>query len=722
MRPTRVCPGAKSALSARLQDRQFQSWVALHCVALVLGFAGCTGGDGSRDFVDGMAQVEFSGAIAGVKLEPAATLIAEVEIEHVGFITDLDLQLDIEHPAVYSLEVELEHVDSGIRVQMLRRPPRYGRDITTILDDSASTEVGERGALGADDASEPAFPAPTYRPTQPLEYFYGQPIAGTWRLHVVNRSQKNSGRLRAWALDTDLAETHPGEAIYLSRSEHAATHIVAGAPEGFVVEVRRLAGLQGPITLELREGKALEAEPFEIAADAELGVLTIRADVDAELGSRDVVIRAGQGDVTRDLHLALDVSVFERSGVELQSYLSLAHLGAPGGEGSDCWGWTDARDGREIALVGSTAGLAIVDVSEASQPEFLGLLPTQSPDSSGNKWRDVKVYQDRAYVVSEASDHGLQIFDLRDLDLVRGPGTLAASGHYDGFGQAHNLFINEDTAMAYVVGADGSGDSGDYPHLCDGGVLMLDLDDPDDPEFVHCFAGSKPQGARDDDAFPSDVYTHDIQCVVYDGPDEAYRGHEICVTSDGQTDEDSDDWLAIVDVSDPSDPQQLARVGYKGAGYAHQGWLTPDHRYFLFNDEFDESDNDIDTRTYIWDLEKLDAPVLDHHFDSPSRAIGHNTYVVGDYAYQANYKAGLRIVDLRDIQSAGLAEVAFFDTYPEDDGDSLYHLGSQDSAALGFAGAWSNYPFFTSGNVLVCDLSRGMFMLRPEFTAPPNGN
>ena len=98
---------------------------------------------------------------------------------------------------------------------------------------------------------------------------------------------------------------------------------------------------------------------------------------------------------------------------------------------------------------------------------------------------------------------------------------------------------------------------------------MVDLNDPAAPAFAGCFA--------------DDGYTHDAQCVVYDGPDNRFTGREICFNS-------NEDTLTIVDVTDKSDPTMLSRVGYDGSAYSHQGWLTEDGSHFLMGDGFDEPD------------------------------------------------------------------------------------------------------------------------------------
>ncbi|NIR67130.1 MAG: hypothetical protein GWN61_22100, partial [candidate division Zixibacteria bacterium] len=60
-------------------------------------------------------------------------------------------------------------------------------------------------------------------------------------------------------------------------------------------------------------------------------------------------------------------------------------------------------------------------------------------------------------------------------------------------------------------------------------------------------------------------------------------------------------------------------------------------------------------------------------------AIDHNQYIKGNYAYQSNYRAGLRILDISNISGASLTEVAYFDIYPANDNPN-------------FNGSWSNYP------------------------------
>lgn len=87
--------------------------------------------------------------------------------------------------------------------------------------------------------------------------------------------------------------------------------------------------------------------------------------------------------------------------------------------------------------------------------------------------------------------------------------------------------------------------------------------------------------------------------MVYRGPDARYNGREICFNA-------NEDTLTIVDVTDKSAPTMLARKFYPGKGYAHQGWLTEDHRHFLLDDEKDETKLRVNSRTHIFDVSDLD--------------------------------------------------------------------------------------------------------------------
>jgi choice-of-anchor B domain-containing protein len=161
-------------------------------------------------------------------------------------------------------------------------------------------------------------------------------------------------------------------------------------------------------------------------------------------------------------------------------------------------------------------------------------------------------------------------------------------------------------------------------------------------------------------------------------------------------------------VTDKANPVAISRASYPDVAYAHQGWFSDDHRYFYLDDEGDESSGRGEaakgTRTLVFDLADLDDPIMAKEYVGTTKAIDHNLYVKGNRVYQANYTSGLRILDISDPVNP--REVGYFDTYPTND-------------ATAFNGAWSTYPYFRSGAIVVTGIGEGLFLVRDRTQAVP---
>lgn len=356
---------------------------------------------------------------------------------------------------------------------------------------------------------------------------------------------------------------------------------------------------------------------------------------------------------------------------------------------NDIWGWTDPQTNKEYALVGMTNGVSFVDISEPENPVVLGVLKEILNPSSLAKefkalhdeegkgesaWRDIKTFNNHAFIVSDDQPHGLQVFNLTKLRNVESPPVnFEEDAHYSEFDNAHNIAINEASGFAYVVGSNTFG----------GGLHIIDINIPTEPIFTGSHSDSTVGGN-------GSGYVHDTQCVIYNGPDLDYQGDEVCFNS-------SQTHLEIVNVSDKNNTIQISASDYEGRAYVHQGWLTEDHRFFLLGDELDQGN----TTTYIWDIEDLDNPIMSGTQVGNSLSIDHNQYIKQNYVYQSNYTSGLQIFSLSNIEQSSLEQVGFFDTFPQDNERK-------------FDGSWSNYPFFDSGFVIISDMSNGLFIVRPN--------
>ncbi len=355
------------------------------------------------------------------------------------------------------------------------------------------------------------------------------------------------------------------------------------------------------------------------------------------------------------------------NGYDLLGHIPMTALSAQ--SGNDIWGWTDASTGKEYALMGLDNGTAFIDISDTENLIYLGKLPTATTASS---WRDIKVYGDYAYIVSEANAHGVQVFDLTKLrDAVGNSNEFEEDGRFTGIGNAHNIVINTATGFAYPVGTN-------RDDIYNGGVHFLDLSNP-----------AMPLAAG---GWGINGYTHDAQVVTYNGPDTDYTDREIFVGA-------NETQVVVVDITNKENPVEIATLPYPNIGYTHQGWFTEDQRYFILGDELDEINSGFRSRTLIFDMTDLDSPVLHDTYLGPTSAIDHNGYVLGNDFYLANYTAGVRVLDISDIEGKNISETGFFDTFPQNDNTE-------------FDGVWSVYPFFESGKIVVSDISNGFFVIK----------
>ncbi|MDX9911384.1 MAG: choice-of-anchor B family protein [Phycisphaerales bacterium] len=348
---------------------------------------------------------------------------------------------------------------------------------------------------------------------------------------------------------------------------------------------------------------------------------------------------------------------FEAAGLVLESWIPLNNFGTGATSGNDCWGYV-SPSGREYAIMGLSNALGFVEITNPSSPVIVGTISGPS-----SLWRDVKVVGEYAYGVSEGGA-GIQVIDLRNIDS--GTVTLVQNKTQGGHTTTHNIAANTDTGFLYLCGA----------NVSNGGLVAVNTTNPGNPIIAGAW---------------STAYVHDAQIVNWtDGP---YAGHEIAFCYNGSR------GLEIVDVTNKSSMVRIGGTSYAQIQYCHQGWLTPDRRYVILNDELDEGATVSVTTTRVVDVSNLEHPVVVTTYTNNNTSRDHNNYTRGNYTLHANYRSGLRVFDISNPLAAH--EVASYDTYPSSDNDN-------------YNGAWSCYPYFPSGNIIVSDIESGLFVLRPE--------
>jgi choice-of-anchor B domain-containing protein len=209
-----------------------------------------------------------------------------------------------------------------------------------------------------------------------------------------------------------------------------------------------------------------------------------------------------------------------------------------------------------------------------------------------------------------------------------------------------------DDGFAYVVGTSS------------GGIHILDLSDPVNPVQTAYYSASG--------------YVHD----VYVWNDTAYA-------STGST-------YDLVNLSNKSNPELINKSAALPGIYAHSGWLTENKRYFIACEEFNQRD------IMVWDLQDRSTwNLVVSSWEMPGASPVHNVFVLGDYAHISYYKDGYVVLDISDPTNPKLA--GHYDTY-------------QGTGGGTYDGAWGVYPYLPSGNILVSDMTSGLYILR--FTPP----
>ncbi|PIR23439.1 MAG: hypothetical protein COV44_02645 [Deltaproteobacteria bacterium CG11_big_fil_rev_8_21_14_0_20_45_16] len=273
-------------------------------------------------------------------------------------------------------------------------------------------------------------------------------------------------------------------------------------------------------------------------------------------------------------------------------------------EYNDCWGYTDAN-GREYALLGVRNGTSIIDITDPSDLREISFI-----SSAKSIWKDIKTYQNYAYVVTDSSGWGMQILDLSGL-----PEKVELVNTYKKFTISHNLFIDTDRGILFAQGS----------HAAP--VRILSLADPVNPVQISSFG----------------VETHDMMA----------RDGLVYVSEGGHG------TIGIYDYNDPSNPKLVKRFKIQSAGYVHNAWLSDDGQHLMTTEET------VGKTVKMFDLSDLNDVRLVGEYLAPSK-LAHNTHIKGDYAYISHYGSGLRIIDVSD--PTNLQEVAYFTKTDKENG------------------------------------------------------
>ena len=324
--------------------------------------------------------------------------------------------------------------------------------------------------------------------------------------------------------------------------------------------------------------------------------------------------------------------------------------------------WGMVYNNKEFAVIGSTDGTHIFDVTNPSASTQVAYIPG-ADQGAAIVHRDYHDLDGYLYIVCDEGSSTLQIVDISDL-----PNSFNVVYDSDSIlKRAHNIFIDEATAHLYVCSEKKAGVGNNFNAL-----HIYDLSNP---------------------ALPSHHYTYNDVGHVHD----AFVKNDTAFLNCGN------EGLRIVDFSmvGPLITTVHNELGsltsYPDAGYNHSGWPTADGNFYVMADE------NHGYEMKILDVTDYSNPIVVSTFFSGLNAdesMPHNQIIHENYVYTAHYHDGLYVHDITDPLNPVLT--AFYDTFDPS------HYSS-------YMGAWGVYPFLPSGNLLVSDMQTGLYVFEIDY-------
>lgn len=367
---------------------------------------------------------------------------------------------------------------------------------------------------------------------------------------------------------------------------------------------------------------------------------------------------------------------------------SVARTGVAG-----TWGYT-APDGSRYALMGTAKGILVLDLRNPADVRVVDELegPTNT-SSPGTYWREMRVYGQYAYIVSEQDNvrGGVMIVDLSqlpasvryvksftpndgrmtahtiDIDTVRG---LAYIQRRNGSALAAGLAPLMDSPSGMLHGGGGGGgagggalrDPGGEHHAAApnvGAIEVWDLKtDPENPRYVTTF--NRGRNVHDMTAVGNKVY-------VAEGDAHSF---------------------SIWDVSNVNAPVLDVRWNVPG-NYAHNIWPSGDGTFVVTTEEVPSG-----LPARVWQLNGAAAPTQLSSF-KVGTGTPHNVIMEGRMAYVSHYTEGAAVVDLTD--PAKPVVVLKVDTSPV--------------SGPSYNGCWGVYKFPGQPLMMCSDISTGFHLI-----------
>lgn len=322
---------------------------------------------------------------------------------------------------------------------------------------------------------------------------------------------------------------------------------------------------------------------------------------------------------------------------------------------SEIWGY--AQHGKEYAIIGSTMGAHIIDITNPT-------LGTEVAFVKGNSvgvnivHRDYEVYQHYLYAVCDENDpDSLSTLQIIDLQYLPDSAPVVYDRH-DLMTRVHNIAIDTIHGLLYLAGSWTSQ------------AFIFSLLDPRNPQPI----------------------------II---PNYYGAGHDLYVNDSYMFNSDGVGGLKIYSISAPfNNPTLVANItNYPYKGYNHSAWVQEQEQLLVVADE------DHGYKLKLFDISDLTNIELTDTFGSEvtSQSIPHNPFFKDQLIYVSYYHDGVWVFDAQDPENVQV--FGYYDT-------------STEPNTGNYKGCWGVYPYLPSGHILASDMQNGLYVL--DFIQQPS--
>lgn len=329
---------------------------------------------------------------------------------------------------------------------------------------------------------------------------------------------------------------------------------------------------------------------------------------------------------------------------------------------SGSWGWNDTINHKEYALIGTTKGLSIVDITTPANPVEVKFI-----NGKQGTWRECQTYKHYAYITQDNDTTNSEGILIYDLSLIPGgkADTFKGTTPNDYIARSHSLFIDE-KGFLYLNGGDGRVNG-----TRTNGVMIYDLKpNPMKPTYVGFTQNLFGTGAVN--------YVHD--CYVRN--DTMYQAHIY------------NNRFTVWDVRDRSNPIKLQDIT-TAYSTVHNMWLSDNSKtLFVSHEQFNYPAEAYD----VSDLSNIHQ-LCEFKVSPANQEILHNVHVLNDFIISSYYSDGVAIFDASD--PSNVVCVGYYDTQP--------------TSTKTENGVWGAWGFYKSGLITLSDMKVGLYVVQPTY-------